>query len=74
MWRTPGWLGWGWQSGSPSQILSGGDSSTDNNSGATGESNLDDLVNSGTSTEDEDAGTTTNGQIASLDNVLFIGD
>ena len=71
---TPGWLGWGWQSGSPSQILSDGNSSADNNSGATGDSTLDDLVNSGTSTEDGDAGTSTNGQVASLDNVLFIGD
>ena len=32
---TPGWLGWGWQSGSPTQILSGGsgDTDTDNSAG-----------------------------------------
>ncbi len=71
---TPGWLGWGWQSGSPSQILSGGDSSTDNNSSATEDSNLNEIVNSGTNTEDGNTGTSTNGQVASLDNVLFIGD
>ena len=55
---TPGWLGWGWQSGSPSQILSGGtgeDSSTDETSETGG-----DII--------------TQEQTKSLDNVLFIGD
>ena len=59
---TPGWLGWGWQSGSPSQILSEGDGSTDS-------SGLSDLVN-----DEETEGTTTNGQTQSLNSVLFIGD
>ena len=55
---TPGWLGWGWQSGSPSQILSGEtgeDSSTDETSETVGD-------------------ITTQEQRKSLDNVLFIGD
>lgn len=72
---TPGWLGWGWQSGSPSQILSGGDGSTDSDTGTSGDdSTLNELVNSGTTTGEENTGTSTNGKVTSLDQVLFIGD
>lgn len=56
---TPGWLGWGWQSGSPTQILSGGNGSS---TPSTGNSNGGNNTNSSTS------------NITSLDNVLFIGD
>lgn len=58
---TPGWLGWGWQSGSPTQILSGGDGNTNISNNGNSESTTTETTNS-----------TSN--ITSLDNVLFIGD
>ena len=68
---TPGWLGWGWQSGSPSQILSDGNGGSD--SGSTEEDGaLNELV--GTNTEAGDNTVTGNGTVKSLSDVLFIGD
>lgn len=68
---TPGWLGWGWQSGSPSQILSDGNGGS--SSGSTEEDGaLNELV--GTNTETGDNTVTGNGTVKSLSDVLFIGD
>lgn len=77
-----GWLGWGWQAGQPTKILSEQDSNKDNSESnddnkeeeETDKDNANKEQETTTEEEQEQAANEYVSQKISLDNVLFIGD